>query len=95
MIPGAPKPLTPLQDPAVTRRVLDYTQFMNSKFLFKHLRHEQERYSTVQPGRWVAGGARTRPQRQGTHPRWKPGCWLARRAWRRWSGVGLEVWERV
>eukprot|EP00887_Chlorella_sp_A99_P008059 scaffold12.g8059.t1 len=37
------------QDPSVTRRVLDYTKFMNSKFLFKHLRHDAGRFASVKP----------------------------------------------
>lgn len=37
------------KDPSVTRRVLDYTKFMNSKFLFKHLRHDAGRFASVKP----------------------------------------------
>lgn len=36
-------------DPAVTRRVLDYMLFMNSKVLFKHLRHDQGRFESLKP----------------------------------------------
>jgi hypothetical protein len=51
-----------LQDPAVTRRVLDYMLFMNSKVLFKHLRHDAGQYQShmpvsvhvnYHPGGWV------------------------------------------
>ena len=38
-----------LQDPAVTRRVLDYMLFMNSKVLFKHLRHDAGQYQSHIP----------------------------------------------
>jgi len=38
-----------LQDPSVTRRVLDYMLFMNSKVLFKHLRHDAGRYASHKP----------------------------------------------
>lgn len=37
------------KDPAVTRRVLDYMLFMNSKVLFKHLRHDQGRFQSHKP----------------------------------------------
>ncbi|KAL4430612.1 hypothetical protein ABPG77_005852 [Micractinium sp. CCAP 211/92] len=37
------------KDPAVTRRVLDYMLFMNSKVLFKHLRHDQGRFESHKP----------------------------------------------
>lgn len=37
------------QDPAVTRQVLDYMLFMNSKVLFKHLRHDQGRFESHKP----------------------------------------------
>lgn len=36
-------------DPAVTRRVLDYMLFMNSKVLFKHLRHDQAQFERHMP----------------------------------------------
>jgi arabinosyltransferase len=37
------------KDPSVTRRVLDINQFMNSKFLFKVLRHDAGRYAATKP----------------------------------------------
>lgn len=37
------------KDPSVTRRVLDYMLFMNSKVLFKHLRHDRGRFETHMP----------------------------------------------
>ncbi|PSC74665.1 glycosyltransferase CAZy family GT77 [Micractinium conductrix] len=37
------------KDPAVTRRVLDYMKFMNSKVLFKHLRHDQAAFESHKP----------------------------------------------
>ncbi|KAL4437001.1 hypothetical protein ABPG75_004140 [Micractinium tetrahymenae] len=37
------------KDPSVTRRVLDYMLFMNSKVLFKHLRHDQGRFESHKP----------------------------------------------
>ena len=33
----------------MTRRVLDYMLFMNSKVLFKHLRHDQGRFASHTP----------------------------------------------
>ena len=39
----------PLQDPSVTRRVMDYYKFMNSKILFKHLRHNAGMFASVKP----------------------------------------------
>ena len=55
--PSLPNPALPhlppharrLQDPAVTRRVLDYMLFMNSKVLFKHLRHDAGQYQSHVP----------------------------------------------
>jgi hypothetical protein len=38
-----------VQDPSVTRRVLDYLKFMNSKVLFKHLRHDQGTFENHMP----------------------------------------------
>jgi hypothetical protein len=37
------------QDPAVTRRTMDIHQFMNSKVLFKHLRHDAAAFKAVKP----------------------------------------------
>jgi hypothetical protein len=37
------------KDPSVTRRVLDYMLFMNSKVLFKHLRHDKPRFDSHMP----------------------------------------------
>lgn len=37
------------KDPEVTRRVLDYMLFMNSKVLFVHLRHDRGRFETHRP----------------------------------------------
>ncbi|KAL4858268.1 Arabinosyltransferase RRA2 [Chlorella vulgaris] len=37
------------KDPSVTRRVLDYLKFMNSKVLFKHLRHDQGTFENHMP----------------------------------------------
>lgn len=38
-----------LQDPSVTRRVMDYENFLNSKTLFKHLRYEGQKYLEHRP----------------------------------------------
>jgi len=38
-----------LQDPAVTRRAMDIYKFMNSKVLFKHLRHDQPKMDLTKP----------------------------------------------
>jgi arabinosyltransferase len=43
--PNSPKN----QDPAVTRRAMNIEVFMNSKVLFKFLRHDVERYKSVMP----------------------------------------------
>lgn len=37
------------KDPAVTRRVLDIEKFMNSKYLFKYLRHDAQKFAGVLP----------------------------------------------
>lgn len=37
------------KDPSVTRRVLDYMKFMNSKVLFKHLRHDAGQFEAHMP----------------------------------------------
>jgi hypothetical protein len=37
------------KDPAVTRRVMDMEKFMNSKYLFKFLRHNEAHFKEVQP----------------------------------------------
>ena len=52
-----PIPYTPHppQEPGASRRVLDYTQFMNSRFLFHRLRKDKEWYGAHQPGGWVGG----------------------------------------
>lgn len=39
----------PMQDPSVTRRAMDYYKFMNSKVLFKHLRHNAELFKSTKP----------------------------------------------
>lgn len=36
-------------DPSVTRRAMDITKFLNSKFLFKYLRHDPGRMAAVKP----------------------------------------------
>jgi hypothetical protein len=38
-----------LQDPAVTRRAMDIYKFMNSKVLFKYLRHDQSKMDSTKP----------------------------------------------
>lgn len=43
--PNSPKN----KDPAVTRRVMDMEKFMNSKYLFKFLRHNDGRFTKVKP----------------------------------------------
>ena len=40
---------TSMQDPAVTRRVMDIYKFMNSKVLFKHLRHNGGLFASTKP----------------------------------------------
>ncbi|RMZ52714.1 hypothetical protein APUTEX25_000833 [Auxenochlorella protothecoides] len=37
------------KDPSVTRRVMDYENFLNSKTLFKHLRYEGQKYLEHRP----------------------------------------------
>jgi hypothetical protein len=37
------------KDPAVTRRVMDMEKFLNSKYLFKFLRHNQAHFNDVKP----------------------------------------------
>jgi arabinosyltransferase len=43
--PNSPK----TKDPGVTRRVMDMEKFMNSKYLFKFLRHNEVRFQQVEP----------------------------------------------
>lgn len=38
-----------MQDPSVTRRVMDYYKFMNSKILFKNLRHNAQMFASIKP----------------------------------------------
>jgi hypothetical protein len=47
--PAALRPLPPSQDPGVTRRVMDLHKFMNSKTLFKHLRHNAPAFAASRP----------------------------------------------
>ena len=37
------------KDPSVTRRTMDFEKFMNSKYLFKYLRHDAQKFSNSLP----------------------------------------------